>query len=106
MDIEKQFNMPTSDVIVITQTSEAEIKGLGQAGGQMTMQDGTLARFYDLSSFKKDDKVALQIAGLTPPKSEKDLWVLMCVVFGVIGVLVVTRLCTVKNKSDLEAESE
>ncbi len=99
MDIEKQFTMDTSNITVFAQTGDAEITGLGQASGMMTMQDGSQAVYYNIIDMKQGESRAFKIIGLTPPKSEKDLWIMMSVIFGVIGVIALKRLLPVKNEN-------
>jgi len=106
MNIEKQFTLATSNVTVFAQIGNAEITGLGQASGEMIMQDGTPASYYDIKNMKQGEAVSFKIVGLTPPKSEKDLWIMMSVVFGVIGVVVLKRLVFDKSENAQQIDSE
>ena len=99
MNIHKHFTLPTSNITVFAQIGDAEITGLGQASGEMTMQDGMQASYYNIMDMKQGESRSFRIHGLTPPKSEKDLWIMMSVIFGVIGVIALKRILSGNNEN-------
>jgi hypothetical protein len=89
MDITRPITLPTEDFILFSQLPAGSVKGLGEAAGQMTMDKGTASEYYTLSDLKTGDKVQFQLSGLTVPESDKKLWVVLGIIFGVIILMAV-----------------
>jgi hypothetical protein len=58
----------------------------------MTMADGTSVEYFDLSALNAGDKINFKVTGFNVVKSQRQSWIIMGVVFGVVSFLAVMRL--------------
>jgi hypothetical protein len=76
--------MPTDDLMVFSQLGKGRLKGLGEPSGQMTLQDGSMMEYFDLSSKEKGKEIRFQLTGFIVQKSRKIPIVILSVVFGLM----------------------
>jgi hypothetical protein len=91
MDIVKKPSLPTSEFMLFSQLGQEKIEGLGPPNGRMTLADGTLAEYFSLSNLNTGDKITFQVSGFSVANSERDLWIILGVVFGIIALVVIFR---------------
>jgi hypothetical protein len=92
MDIAKMISLPTSEFVLFSQLGPGKIKGLASAKGQMTMTDGTSAEYFSFSELNTGDTINFQVTGFNVVKSQRQSWIIMGVVFGIMAVVAVLRL--------------
>ena len=92
MDIVKKISLPTSEFVLLSQLGQGRIQGLGSLNGRMTLVDGTPAEFFNLSRLNAGDKISFQVTGFNVAESQRQLWIIMGAVFGIMAVLAVLRL--------------
>jgi hypothetical protein len=97
MDIVKNISLPTSEFILFSQLGPQRIKGLGSPSSNMTLANGASAEYFDLSALNASDKINFKVTGFNVVKSQRQSWIIMGVVFGVVAFLAVLRLRP-KNK--------
>jgi hypothetical protein len=97
LDIVKNVSLPTSEFMLFSQLGPQRIEGLGSPSGSMTLADGTSAEYFSLSAFNAGDKISFKVTGFNVAKSQRQSWIIMGVVFGVVVFLAVMRLLP-KNK--------
>ncbi len=92
MDIVKGISLPTSNLIVFAELGQAELRGLGEAGKQVTNASGAPMMYYQLSDLAPAEEVAFQIVGFNVSSSGLTTWMILSLTFGALVVLVVLRL--------------
>ncbi|MHC4083641.1 MAG: hypothetical protein ACYSU3_00720 [Planctomycetota bacterium] len=92
MDIVKGISFPTSNLIVFAELGQAKLRGLGEAGKQVTNASGAPMMYYQLSDLAPAEEVAFQIVGFNVSTSGLTTWIILSLTFGAIVVLVVLRL--------------
>jgi hypothetical protein len=97
LDIVKNISLPTSEFILFSQLGPQRIEGLGSPSSNMTLADGASAEYFDLSRLNMGDKINFKVTGFNVVKSQRQSWIIMGVVFGVVAFLAVLRLRP-KNK--------
>jgi hypothetical protein len=91
MDIVKKLSLPTSEFVLFSQLGQEKIEGLGSPNGRMTLADGTSAEYFSLSNLDTGDKITFQVSGFSVANSERDSWIILGVVFGIIALVVIFR---------------
>lgn len=89
MDITKHISLPTSEMVVFSQSGSAELLGLGTSLGQIKMADGDLADYFQLNSYENGDEITFQVAGLNVKTFNSQAIVIISALFAVAVILVV-----------------
>lgn len=98
IDIVKMISLPTSEFVFFSQLDPGRVEGLGLPDGRMTMADGTSAEYFNLTGLNAGDTVTFRVVGFNAPEPERQSWIIMSVVFGVIALVAVLRLLGLKQK--------
>jgi hypothetical protein len=91
IDISKVITLPTQSMMVFVQADSGITSELGEAAGQMALKDGTLANYYTVD-VSPASVLAFHAEGVSAPPSQHNYWIVLGVVFGVIGVIALIRL--------------
>ncbi len=97
MDITKKISMPTSSFVVFSQLGPETMRGLGKGDGNVVLPDGISAEYYDQGSMPAGAQIAFKIVGLSINKGNRNSWIIVAIVFGVLTILALTRLLPIKN---------
>ena len=97
MEIVKNISLPTSEFMLFSQLGPQRIEGIGSPSGNMTLADGASAEYFNLSRLNAGDKINFKVTGFNVAESQRQSWIIMGVVFGVVAFLAVLRLRP-KNK--------
>ena len=97
MDITKKIPLPTSSFIVFSQLGPETIYGLGKGDGSVVLPDGIAAEYYDQGSVPAGAQIAFKVVGLSFNKGNRNSWIVIALVFGVLTILALTRLLPAKK---------
>ena len=97
LDITKKISLPTSSLVVFSQLGPVVLDGLGKSKGKVVLPDGIAAEYYDLGNTLAGSQIAFKVVGLSFNRGNKNLWLIVALVFGVLTILALTRLLLAKN---------
>ncbi len=98
VNITKGISLPTANFMLFSQSAQEGIQGLGEPDGQVVLDDGTLAGYYNRTDLPAGAEIGFEVAGLSTSAGDRASWIVLAVVFGTITILAVLRLLLGKNR--------
>lgn len=92
IDVVKALSLPTSEFELFWEGGAGRLEGLGQPDSQFTNAQGVPVDYYRRSNLKVGDKISFQVGGFEARASDSDTWMILAVVFGVMGAVVILRM--------------
>ena len=73
------------------------MQGPGEFQGHVVLPDGIAAEYYDHGPVLAGTRIAFKVMGLSLNKGNRNSWIVLFVVFGMLIILALTRLRPVKD---------
>jgi len=97
MDITRETSLPTSGFVVFSQLGPETLQKFGEPAGTVVMPDGIEAQYYSRSDIAAGTQLTFKVVGLNIDKANRNAWIIIAVVFGILTFLALTRLLPTKN---------
>jgi len=97
IDIVKKISLPTSEFMVFSLLDKGRLQGLGDSAGVVNLADGSSAEYFRFPELKAAEQIKFQVVGFNVKKSNSSVLIILCVVFALIAMLVIRRLCSQKS---------
>ncbi len=97
VDIIKMISLPTSEFMVFSLLDRGRLKGLGDSKGEVKLADGTSAEYFSFPDLKNAEQIKFQVGGFNVKNSNTNVVIILTVVFALMAVLVIWRLCGQKS---------
>jgi len=91
IEFTKAMMQSTDSLMVFVQAGGVTVTGIGEPVGQMTLQDGIPADYYTVD-VSKGEVLKFKIEGLAIRKPQKNVWMILGIVFGIVVLVALFRL--------------
>ena len=97
MDIVKKISLSTSYFIIFSQLEPGSIQGLGKPDGKVVLPGGVATEYYDRGAISAGEQITFKVVGLIVNNENRNLWIVVAVIFGILMILALTRLLPAKK---------
>lgn len=96
-ELSKAITLPTESLMVFIQVDSGIRSELGEPAGRMALKDGVETDYYSVD-VKPGSVLKFHVEAIAVPKSQKDVWIILGIVFGFVVLVALFRVVNLQPK--------